>query len=159
MAAHAPYATQVTQATSPRESPQMPVRPILRVVLCVTAFMGAAAAQEAPLPPMPQLSPGTARKSPAEVNATPAQPQSMALTVPKGTPLQVALDQEVGVKKVGQTIRGGVVDPVYAFDHVVIPVGSEVSGQITKIEPITRGKRTLAALDADFSPVRNIEVT
>ena len=137
----------------------MPVRPILRVVLCAAACTGAVAAQEAPMPPRPQLSPGTARKPPAEVNAAPAQPQSVALTVPKGTPLQVALDEEVRVKNVGETVHGRVVDPVYAFDHVVIPVGSEVSGQITKIEPITRGKRTLAALDADFSPVRKIEVT
>ena len=134
----------------------MPVQPILRVVLCAGAVVSAAAAQE---PPMPQLSPGTARKPPAQVNAAPAQPESVALAVPKGTPLQVALDQEVRVKKVGQTIHGRVVDQVYAFDHVVIPVGSEVSGQITKIEPITRGKRTMAALDADFSPIRKIEVT
>jgi hypothetical protein len=134
----------------------MPVQPILRVVLCAGAVVSAAAAQE---PPMPQLSPGTARKPPARVNAAPPQPESVALAVPKGTPLQVALDQEVRVKKVGQTIHGRVVDQVYAFDHVVIPVGSEVSGQITKIEPITRGKRTMAALDADFSPIRKIEVT
>jgi hypothetical protein len=118
----------------------MPVQPILRVVLCAGAVVSAAAAQE---PPMPQLSPGTARKPPARVNAAPPQPESVALAVPKGTPLQVALDQEVRVKKVGQTIHGRVVDQVYAFDHVVIPVGSEVSGQITKIEPITRGKRTM----------------
>jgi hypothetical protein len=134
----------------------MPVQPILRVVLCAGAVVSAAAAQE---PPMPQLSPGTVRKPPARVNAAPPQPESVALAVPKGTPLQVALDQEVRVKKVGQTIHGRVVDQVYAFDHVVIPVGSEVSGQITKIEPITRGKRTMAALDADFSPIRKIEVT
>ena len=134
----------------------MPVRPILRVILCAGVLVTAAAAQE---PPMPQLSPGTARKPPAQVNAAPLQPQSVALTVPKGTPLQVALDQEVRVKKVGQTIHGRVVEQVYAFDHVVIPVGSEVSGQITKIAPITRGKRTVAALDADFSPMRRIEIT
>jgi type IV secretory pathway VirB10-like protein len=129
------------------------------MVLCATAFMGVVAAQEAPMPPLPQLSPGTTRKPSAEPNTTPMQPQSLALTVPKGTPLQVALDHEVRVRKVGQTIHGRVVDPVYAFDHVVVPVGSEVSGLITKIEPITRGKRTMAALDADFSPTRKVEVT
>jgi hypothetical protein len=134
----------------------MPVRPILRVALCAGAVVTAAAAQE---PPMPQLSPGTARKPPAAVNVAPAQPQSVGLTVPKGTPLQVALDQEIRVKAVGQTIHGRVVEPVYAFDHVVIPVGSEVNGQVTKIEATTRGKRTMAALDGDFSPVRKVEIT
>lgn len=106
---------------------------------------------------MPQLSPGTARK-PVQPSVTPAPPQSVALTVPTGTPLKVALDQEVCVKKVGQTIHGRIVEPIYAFDHVVIPVGSEVNGQITKIERITGGKRTLAALDGDFTPVRKTEI-
>ncbi len=134
----------------------MPVQSTLRTILCAGLLVTAAAGQEAP---RPQLSPGTARKPPAQVHAAPAEPQSVALTVPKGTPLQVALDQEVRVQKVGQTIHGRVVQQVYAFDHVVIPVGSEVSGEITNIAPITRGKRTMAALDADFSPMRKIEVT
>ena len=107
---------------------------------------------------MPQLSPGTARK-PAQAGVTPAPPQSVGLTVPTGTPLKVALDQEVCVKKVGQTIHGRIVEPIYAFDHVVIAVGSEVNGRITKIERTTGGKRTLAALDGDFTPVRKVEVS
>src|SRR5579863_2236009 len=84
--------------------------------------------------------------------------QSVALSVPKGTPLQVALDQEIRVKKVGQPIHGRIVEPVYAFDHIVIPVGSEVAGQVTKIGTISGGKRTMAALDADSTPVRTVEV-
>ena len=80
------------------------------------------------------------------------------LTVAKGSPLQVALDQEVRVKKVGQPIHARVMEPVYAFDHIVVPVGSEITGEITKIETVSGGKRTLAALDADFSPARKVEV-
>jgi hypothetical protein len=108
---------------------------------------------------MPQLSPGSVRKAPAPSNQVPVQPQLIELTVPKGTPLQVALDTEVRVKKQGQSIHGRVVEPVYAFDHMVIPAGSVVSGEITKIERISGGKRTLAALDGDFTPARKIEVT
>lgn len=107
---------------------------------------------------MPQLSPGSARKPALASSVAPAPPQSLALRVPKGTPLQVALDQEVCVKKVGQAIHGRVVEQVYAFDQVVIPVGSGVIGRVTKIEPISGGKRTLAALDADFTPTRKVEV-
>jgi hypothetical protein len=33
-----------------------------------------------------------------------------------------------------------------------------VNGEITKIEPVSGGKRTMAALDADFTPARKIEV-
>jgi type IV secretory pathway VirB10-like protein len=108
--------------------------------------------------PMPHLTPGTQRRPTPQEKPELAQPQSVALAVPKGTPLQVALDREVCVKKVGQAIRGRVVQPVYAFDRIVIPVGSEVDGEISKIEPVSGGKRTKAALDADFTPVRKIEV-
>ena len=108
---------------------------------------------------MPQLSPGTARKTPVPGQpVAPAPPQSVALAVPKGTPLQVALDQEVQLRKVGQVIHGRIVEPVYAFDHVVIPAGAEVAGHVTRIEGTSRGKRTLAALDADFTPARKIEI-
>jgi type IV secretory pathway VirB10-like protein len=91
-------------------------------------------------------------------NPAPSHTENIPLTVPKGTPVQIALDDEVRVRKVGQPIRGHVVDPVYAFDRIVIPVGTEVTGQITGIEPISGGKRTLEALNADFTPLRRIHV-
>jgi hypothetical protein len=123
--------------------------------LLVSALLAAAMAQDSP---MPQLSPGSARKAPAVVPTTPPAPQTVALTVPRGTPLQVALDQEIRVVRVGQPIHARIVEPVFAFDHVVIPVGSEVTGQITKIGAISGGKRTMAALDADFTPERKVDV-
>ncbi len=109
---------------------------------------------------MPQLTPGSERK-PASASAEPVQPappQTVALTVAKGAPLQVALDEEVRVRKVGQTIHARIVEPVYAFDHIVVPVGSEIIGKVTKIEAISGGKRTEAALNADFTPLRKVEV-
>jgi hypothetical protein len=68
------------------------------------------------------------------------------------------LDHEIRVRKVGQPIHGRIVEPVYAFDRIVIPIGSEVTGQVTKIGSISGGKRTTAALDADFTPERTLEV-
>ena len=110
--------------------------------------------------PIPQLTPGSARKPAAEPTkpAEPAPPQTVPLTVAKGAPLQVALDQEIRVKKVGQPVHARIVEPVYAFDHIVVPVGSEVIGEITKIESLSEGKRTLAVLNADFTPLRKVEV-
>src|ERR1700732_2023873 len=110
--------------------------------------------------PIPQLTPGSARKPAAEPSkvAEPAPPQMVPLTVAKGAPLQVALDQEIRVKKVGQPVHARIVEPVYAFDHIVVPVGSEVIGEITKIESLSNGKRTLGALNADFTPLRKVEV-
>src|SRR5437879_9731949 len=128
-------------------------------VVCTGFLMCACVAwaysQEPAPAPTPAPSPAAA-PAPAAPLANPSQ--TIALTVPKGTPLQVGLDQEVRVQKVGQPVHGRVVQPVYAFDRLVVPVGTEVTGQITQIEDISGKKRTLAILNADFTPARKIEV-
>ncbi len=88
-----------------------------------------------------------------------AVPASIPLAVPIGTAIQVGLDKEIRVRKAGQPIHGRVVEPVYAFDKLVIPVGAQVTGHITKIESLSAIRRTTAALDTDFSPIRKLEVT
>ncbi|MGH9684151.1 MAG: hypothetical protein ACRD4S_11150 [Candidatus Acidiferrales bacterium] len=88
----------------------------------------------------------------------PPTTETIGLNVPRGTPLQVALDKEVRIRKVGDLVYGRIVEPVYAFDKLVVPVGSEVIGNVTKIDPVSRGKRTLAALDADFTPARGVHL-
>jgi hypothetical protein len=98
------------------------------------------------------------------VHAQTAPPLSVAtdsiqITVHTGTPLRVALEKEIAIKKVGQPIRGRVVEPVYAFDKLVVPVGSEVSGKITNIEKTSTEKRVEAMLNADLSPQRNVTVS
>jgi hypothetical protein len=89
---------------------------------------------------------------------TSAAMETVDLTVPQGTPLQVALPKETRVKKLGQPIEGRIVEPVYSFDKIVIPVGTEVDGQIIKIQNPSAGRRTTAALDADFTPARKTEI-
>jgi hypothetical protein len=72
----------------------MPIRRVLCAILFAVGYLGSIEAQEDPIP---QLSPGSARKPPptSRGSMTPAPPQSVALSVPRGTPLQVALDQEI----------------------------------------------------------------
>ncbi|QNI33837.1 hypothetical protein H7849_07970 [Alloacidobacterium dinghuense] len=135
----------------------MPIRRALWAILLALGYLGVMEAQQAPIP---QLTPGSARRS-APVSSVPSAttpPQSVALSVPKGTPLQVALDQELRVKRVGQPIHARIVEPVYAFDRIVVPMGSEVTGRVTKIGEISGGKRTMEALNADFTPERKVEV-
>ena len=134
------------------------LKSIRRPVCAVLLAFGCVGGMEAQQAPIPQLRPGSARKPVPGFPSTSAPSQSVALSVPKGTPLQVALDQEVRVKRVGQPIHGRIVEPVYAFDRVVVPIGSEVTGQVTKIGEISGAKRTVAALDADFTPERKVEV-
>jgi hypothetical protein len=82
----------------------------------------------------------------------------VSLAVPKGTALVVAIDKDVRVAHEGQPIHGRLVEPVYAFDKIVIPVGATVTGRITEIDDPSKLTRTAAALDADFSPTRQVQV-
>jgi hypothetical protein len=63
---------------------------------------------------------------------------SISLRIRAGTPLKVALDQEVRVRMVGQPVHGRIAEPVYAFDKLVVPTGSEVNGRIAQIEAVSK---------------------
>ena len=117
-------------------------------------------AQESPSPPQ-AAPPGPniiLQRRPTNPEASRLPNENVPLIVPKDTPIQVALDKEVRVKKVGQPVRGHVIQPVYAFDKLVIPVGTEAEGRIVKITGVSRGKRAMEAIDADFTPARKIEI-
>jgi len=104
----------------------------------------------------------TLKRRPEKPTETPvpARPEapSIPLTVPTGTPLKVALDKEVRIRRVGQPIQGKTTEPIYAFDKLLVPVGSEVTGKIAEIDDVSAGMRTLSAMDADFSPERKVRV-
>jgi hypothetical protein len=125
---------------------------------------GAAAfAQEPPASPSanPDANPLVLKHRPAE-DPDAAKPilekQSIDLTVPKGAALQVVLDREIRVQNVGQPIHGHLLEPVYVFDRLVLPVGTEVTGRVSQIESLSTGRRTLAALDANLTPTKQITI-
>ncbi len=90
---------------------------------------------------------------------TPAiAPPTISLAVAKGTPLLVALQQEVRLRAVGQPLKGRLVRPLYGFDQLLVPAGSEVNGKVLSIGGISRKQRTLAILNADLTPERKVEV-
>jgi hypothetical protein len=119
-----------------------------------TIILAALFAIEAPAQVLKSSRP--AAKVPAD---NPAVQHMVALTVPKGTPLQIALDSEVRVKKEGQPLRGHLMQPVYAFDRLVLPQGTRVPGHISKIGGPSGKQITWSILNADFSPSRPIEVS
>lgn len=82
--------------------------------------------------------------------------ENIDLAVPAGSALQVVLDSEVRLKAVGQPIHGRIVEPVFAFDKLVIPVGTEVNGKISQIASVSVGTRIVAALDGNLTPDRKI---
>lgn len=82
----------------------------------------------------------------------------VAMSVPSGTPIKVALDSEVRIRAVGQPIHGKTTEPVYAFDKLLIPAGTVVNGKVSAIDAVPKKVRTLEAMDANFSPVRGVHV-
>ncbi|HXE35080.1 MAG TPA: hypothetical protein VN087_14285 [Verrucomicrobiae bacterium] len=91
--------------------------------------------------------------------SVPASPiETIPLTIPKGTAVQVVLDKELRIQRVGQSVHGRVAEAIYAFDKLVIPVGTEVTGQITQLEGVSSGRRTLDALNAEFTPPHKVQI-
>jgi len=80
------------------------------------------------------------------------------MSVPSGTPIKVALDSEVRVREVGQMVHGKTTEPVYAFDKLLVPVGTEVNGKVSAIDAVPKKVRVLQATDGNFSPTRNVHV-
>jgi hypothetical protein len=76
----------------------------------------------------------------------------VALVVAAGRPLRVRVNERVTIKRVGQIVTATVIDPVYAYDRVVIPSGATVTGHIEKLESPSRWSRARAMLAGDFTP-------
>jgi len=85
-------------------------------------------------------------------------PVMVPMSVSAGTPIKVALDSEVRVRQVGQAIHGKTTEPVYAFDKLLIPVGTVVNGKVSAIDAVPKRVRTLDATDGNFSPAHTVHV-
>lgn len=119
---------------------------VFSMVLAVWTFSGFLLAQNA----ISQFESASLQPSP--------ESHTISLTVPDSASLQIALDKEVRVQKVGEPITGRVMQPVYVFDHLVIPVGTVATGRISAIDPVSGRTRTLSALNADFTPSHKLTV-
>lgn len=81
-------------------------------------------------------------------------PEVIPLTVPAGVPLHVVLEEPVRIEYVNVPVKASVADPVYVFDHLVIPSGSQVFGRVVKVDSASRKQRGLAIANGNFSPIR-----
>jgi hypothetical protein len=77
--------------------------------------------------------------------------------VPAGVPLQLYLIKRAP-KKLGAAVEAKVLEPVYAFDRLVIPAGAEVEGRVTELWPVSKGQRARAMLGGDFTPLRTASI-
>ena len=78
------------------------------------------------------------------------------LVVKAGTPLSVALDERVRIERVGQRVSGTIVNPVYAYDRIVVPTGAKVLGVVAELKEPSVGSRVRGSLGGDFTPARGV---
>lgn len=93
--------------------------------------------------------------SPAPLLAQ-APTEPVPLTVGAGRPLEIVIDSRITVRRVGQAVTGTVVEPIYAYDRVVVPSGTQVSGHVAALEEPSKFARIRALLRGDFTPARGV---
>jgi hypothetical protein len=86
-----------------------------------------------------------------------AQNISIPLTVDSGAPLRVYLTHRLSMR-VGEPASAKVVEPVYAFDRMVIPVGAEVVGHIAKLDPVSKLTQASSIMSGNFTPLHRARV-
>jgi len=93
-----------------------------------------------------------------DIRAARSQEPSVELVVETGRPLRVALADSISIRRVDQSVSATVVDPVYAYDRVVVPAGARVTGRVAALENPSRFSRLRSMLSGDFSPHRIIQL-
>src|SRR5579863_7221430 len=88
----------------------------------------------------------------------PGDMTSIRLVVEKGAPMWLALDKPLPAKKAGEAVEARLVEPLYAFDRVVVPAGTQVLGRVTKVAPVPPQVRRRAILAGDFTPLRDAQI-
>ncbi|MGH9594540.1 MAG: hypothetical protein ACRD5L_15725, partial [Bryobacteraceae bacterium] len=98
------------------------------------------------------------------IPAGPLAAQSVTLPLPRvplvveaGVPLRLYLTRPLPMR-LGAAATAKLVEPVYAFDRVVIPAGSVVQGRVAALDPVGKLVRTEAALSGDFTPLHRARV-
>jgi hypothetical protein len=89
----------------------------------------------------------------------PLQPEPpIQLVAAAGRSMHIALDQRMSVKRVGQPVTATLLDALYVYDRMVVPVGAKVFGHVDAIENGARRLRTRAILAGDFTPPRKVRL-
>lgn len=103
--------------------------------------------QARPVETRPAPPPRSTRPAPLPSNepvaqtAPPPEPPVRHVTVPEGTSLHMTLTSPVGsaTSQVGDTITATTTAPIVIGDLVAIPAGSTVHGEVTNVDPATKG--------------------
>jgi hypothetical protein len=81
---------------------------------------------------------------------------TVTLTVAAGRSLEVVLEDRVTIKEVGQSVTAVLVEPIYAYDRIVVPAGSKVVGHVARLEDPSKLARTQTMMQGNFTPHRQV---
>ena len=113
--------------------------PILQRVIAISVIVSCAGCTSKTNSPVQAATPGAAVDSPSAAAAPQASQVPIAahapapgLTLPRGTRLQVRLNQSINVKHVqsGDRFSGTLAEPIVEDNTVAVPAGSEATGEI-----------------------------
>jgi hypothetical protein len=83
--------------------------------------------------------------------------QTVSLIVPPGAALRLYLTKKVS-KRLGAPVQAKLMEPLYAFDHEVVPAGADVVGHVSRVQPVPGRQRFSAVLGGDFTPLHRAQV-
>lgn len=80
------------------------------------------------------------------------------LRVEAGRPLRLYITHRAWYR-VNEKVDAKFAEPVWVFDRVVIPAGTVVRGQVTRLDPVASMVRARAIVGGDFTPLKRAEVS
>ncbi len=83
---------------------------------------------------------------------------SVPLEVDAGTPLRVYIPHRIWFH-LGAPVSAILIEPVWSFDRIVLPVGTKLEGRISRLTPAAKFIRVRAFLGGDFTPLKQAEVS
>ncbi|MDQ2840431.1 MAG: hypothetical protein M3Y72_05215 [Acidobacteriota bacterium] len=94
----------------------------------------------------------------AQAAQLPPASMPVPLQVENGTPLRLYLIHRIRFSREAP-VQAKFAQAVWAFDRVVIPMGSLVQGRITDLQPVPKMARAMAIVRGDFTPLKQAWIT
>jgi hypothetical protein len=84
--------------------------------------------------------------------------ETFPLVVPEGAPLEISIDRRISIRHVGEPVEAHLVRAIYAFNREVIPVGSQLTGSVVRLDPVPLQRRVRSIMNGDFTPLHDPKV-
>lgn len=95
---------------------------------------------------------------PAQVTGVPNPTFPVHLKVESGTPLRLYITHRVSYS-LGESVEAKLIQPIWAYDRVVIPAGTIFQGSVANLEPVPKMLRAQAIVRGDFTPLKQAQIS